>query len=157
MINSFLDRFKKPHLSADRKTMELALKGQCIPVIRKQGFKGSFPNFYREDEGFVALVNFQFISSGGSFCVNLAYTNPERSNIHPQSNTAAKNIRIYSINLNDRCRMGSVNGEDPWFCFGKTNYGMFRSKPIPVKDIALKCSQLFLSEAENWWLEKKNI
>ena len=52
-----------------RKAMERALKDQCVPTLRQARFKGSFPNFYREDNDFVALVNFQFSLSGGSFCV----------------------------------------------------------------------------------------
>src|SRR5262245_14610535 len=62
----------------DRKTMERALKDQCVPTLRLARFKGSFPNFYREDDDFIALVNFQFSLSGGSFCVNLSLRRPRK-------------------------------------------------------------------------------
>jgi hypothetical protein len=54
----------------DGADMERALKERCVPVLRRAGFRGSFPDFYRDTEGFVALVNVQVYSAGGSFCVN---------------------------------------------------------------------------------------
>lgn len=66
----------------DRQTIEEALRSKCVPTLRHAGFKGAFPNFYRDTEGFVALVSFQFFSSGGSFCVNLSFADPERRNIY---------------------------------------------------------------------------
>lgn len=50
-----------------RADMDNALKQGCVPLLRELGFKGSLPNLYRNVEGFVSLVNFQFFSSGGSF------------------------------------------------------------------------------------------
>ena len=52
--------FKNCMAEVDRKAMERALKGECVAALRRDGFKGSFPDFYRETDGFVALVNFQF-------------------------------------------------------------------------------------------------
>ena len=60
MFVKFFKKIGNPSGDADRKTMEVALKEHCIPVLRKRGFRGSFPNFDRESGNFVALVNFQF-------------------------------------------------------------------------------------------------
>jgi Domain of unknown function (DUF4304) len=50
----------------------------CVPELRRLGFKGSFPDLYRESSGFISVINFQFYSAGGSFCVNLSYTDSGR-------------------------------------------------------------------------------
>lgn len=42
------------------------------PVLRKQEFKGSSPNFRRNNEMNIDLITFQFNRSGGSFVVELA-------------------------------------------------------------------------------------
>jgi len=47
-------------MNVDRKQMESELKKHCVPFLKERGFKGSFQNMYREIDGFVSLVNFQF-------------------------------------------------------------------------------------------------
>ena len=69
-------------MSTDRSTMEKVLKEHCVPLLKEHGFKGGFPNLYRDTEGFVSLINFQFYSSGGSFCVNLSFADKQRENIY---------------------------------------------------------------------------
>lgn len=134
--------------------MELALKKHCLPVLRKKGFKGSFPNFYREKNKFVALINFQFYSSGGSFCVNLGYADPERKNVNfkPDKYNAANKLKVSSTRA--RRRLGAPIG-DNWFSFGTTSYNEYRGDPKPVDEIALTCCQLFLDDAEPWWKSKE--
>jgi hypothetical protein len=61
--------------------MTKALKDQCVPVLRKMGLKVLFPNFYRDDDGFVSLVNFQFNMAGEAFCIKFGFVAPERGNI----------------------------------------------------------------------------
>src|SRR5262245_66265686 len=96
----------------DRAAMERALKEQCVPVLRRAGFKGSFPDFYRDTEGFVALVNFQFYSSGGSFCVNLSYADPQRSNISFRPETPVRELKVSQAR--ERQRLGAPQG-DRWY------------------------------------------
>ena len=133
--------------------MEAALKAQCIPVLRDLGFKGTFPHYFRDTNDFVALVTFQFFSSGGSFCVNIGYADPQRKNVSFRPETKVKDLR--SSQTKDRYRLGAVQGGDRWFHFGKTSYEEFRGTPSPVTELALTCSQLFTSEAANWWLSKQ--
>lgn len=132
--------------------MEMALKEKCVPILRELGFKGSFPDYYRETRDFIALVNFQFFSSGGSFCVNLSYADPDRQNVEFRPHTDAKKLRI--SHTRERHRLGAVEG-DRWFSFGRTSYGECRGKPVPVAEIATICGQLLESEAEDWWRSKQ--
>ncbi len=127
-------------MDADRKTMETALKAICIPSLRKLGFKGSFPNFYRETDGFVSLVNFQFYSAGGSFCVNLGYADPQRRNVFYLPDTDTDKLKVSQTN--DKVRLGAAPEGDRWFSFGETSYQTYRGQPRSVEEIAMTCNEL---------------
>ena len=138
----------------DRETMERALRDSCVPVLREAGFKGSFPDFYRETEGFVALVNFQFYSSGGGLCVNLSYADPDRRNIYFRPEAEARKLRVSQTT--DHRRLGAPSqGGDRWFSFGATSYGEFRGKPVSVQELVETVNSLLTSEAESWWEAKR--
>ena len=135
-----------------RKDMEYALKEECIPLLRELGFKGSFPNFYRNKNGFISLINFQFFSSGESFCINLSYADSDRKNIYFRPDTEAKKLTVSQTT--DRIRLGSENG-DRWFSYGITNYGEYRGTPISPSDIIVTVNNLIKTQAEQWWLLKQ--
>ena len=137
----------------DRKAMERALKDGCVPELRRAGFRGEFPNFYRESEGFIALVNFQFYSAGGSFCVNLSFADPERTNIFFRPETQPSKLKVSQAN--ERIRLGSRVEGDNWYSFGKTTYGELRGQPIPVTDVLSNINELMASQAEDWWKLKR--
>jgi Domain of unknown function (DUF4304) len=139
-------------MSAERAEMMEMLKATCIPVMRALGFKGSFPCLYRDRDEFVALVEFQFHSAGGSFCVNLGYADPDRRNVYFKPETQPKALKISQTS--NSVRLGAIGGGDHWFCFGQTSYGDFRGTPRPAEEIAATCSALFVSEAEAWWTSK---
>ena len=137
-------------MGAAKEQLLLALKADCIPILRKAGFKGSFPDFYRASGDFVALVNFQFFSSGGSFCVNISYADPAREKVCFRPETEAKKLKVSQTT--ERHRLGATeNHRDSWFLFGKTSYGEFRGDPIPLKQLTSTLNDLFESEAEDWW------
>ncbi|WP_295531501.1 DUF4304 domain-containing protein [uncultured Thioclava sp.] len=139
-------------MSADKKAMEIALKVHCVPVLRKLGFKGSFPNFYRNNNDFISLVNFQFFSSGGSFCVNLSYADPQRRNVSYKPDADYRRLRVMHTHARGRIRLGAKNNVgDHWFHFGKTSYDQFRDNHSPVAELALTCSKLLETDAEQWW------
>jgi hypothetical protein len=140
-------------MNADRKTMEAGLKAACVPRLREMGFKGSFPNFFRETDGFVSLVSFQFFSAGGSFCVNLGYADPQRKNVYFQPDTEVQKLRVNQTR--ETVRLGAVDGGDCWFSFGETSYGEFRGQPRPVGDLAAICNELLASDAETWWRSRQ--
>ena len=140
-------------MSIDRKQMEIGLKSQVIPTLRKLGFKGSFPNLYREVNDFVSLINFQFFSSGGSLCINLSYADPERDNIFHKKDTEPKKLKV--MHTREQVRLGANNLEgDHWFSFGKTNYNEYRGEAIPLEQLTIEINQLIQSQAEEWWSEK---
>jgi len=132
--------------------MESELKDKCIPILRASGFKGSFPNFYRDKNGFISLINFQFFSSGGSFCVNLSYADPNRKNIYFRPDTELKKLTVSQTT--DSIRLGAVDG-DRWFSYGTTNYGEYRGIPITPSDIIITINNLIKTQAEPWWLLKQ--
>ena len=80
----------------ERKQMEIELKKHCIPILRELGFKGSFPDLYRDENDFVSLINFQFYSSGGSFCINISYADAARDNIYFQKRNRNKKTQSVS-------------------------------------------------------------
>jgi hypothetical protein len=138
----------------DRQTIEEALKSECVPALRRAGFKGAFPNFYRDTGGFVALVNFQFFSSGGSFCVNLSFADPERGNICFRPETAVSKLRVSQAK--ERTRLGASSaGNDKWYSYGVTSYGEYRGEPMPVQQLVATVNSLLQSQAELWWQEKR--
>jgi hypothetical protein len=66
-------------MNTERAEMEEQLKKHCVAFLRTRGFKGRFPDLYRDIYGFVSLINFQFFRSGGSFCVvSLTRIRPEK-------------------------------------------------------------------------------
>lgn len=138
----------------DRKTMEQALRSGCVPRLRRLGFKGSFPDFYRESDGFISLVNFQFYSAGGSFCVNLSYTDSDRNNIYFRPDTEIRKLRVKQTT--DRYRLGGPDWRDKWFSFGKTSYHVYRGTPIPPDELVSIINDLFVTEGERWWSAKNN-
>ena len=133
--------------------MELELKKHCVPLLKERGFKGSFPNMYRETEGFVSLINFQFFSSGGSFCINLSFSGPNRENVYFEKETKVKKLKVSQTS--ERVRLGSENLKgDNWFSFGKTSYGEYRGNPIPPQELTERINNLIESQAEPWWASK---
>ncbi len=137
-------------MSTDRPTMEKALKEQCVPLLKERGFKGSFPNMYRDTEGFVSLINFQFYSSGGSFCVNLSFADKGRENIYFRPDTEPKNLRVSQARVHARLGAPELRG-DRWFSFGKTNYDEHRGTPQNPTDIAAEINHLIDKVALPWW------
>lgn len=146
--------------------MTTALKDHCVPVLRKMGFNGSFPNFYRDDAGFVCLVNFQFGKLGEAFCINLGFADPERRNVATHcGDVEAKKLRVYMTGgliengnyLSGRWRVGSKPlGDDlfsdSWFTFAPGQYGQDRSVQAVYPDqLAQHCAALIADEAEIWW------
>ncbi|MEM7302035.1 MAG: DUF4304 domain-containing protein [Pseudomonadota bacterium] len=138
---------------ADRKAMEAALKEHCIPLLRKSGFRGSFPNFHRDVEGFVSLVNFQFYSAGGSFCVTISFADPQRKNVYIDPDTPPNKLKVSQTT--DQHRLGAAGDGDRWFCFGKTSDGDVRGGILPASRIAQACKNLLATDAKAWWDQKR--
>jgi Domain of unknown function (DUF4304) len=137
-------------MGTDRLTMEKALKEVCVPLLRERGFKGSFPNMYRETDGFVSLINFQFFSSGGSLCVNLSFADKQRENVYPRPETEPKNLKVSQTRVRARLGAPGLKG-DRWFSFGEIGYEKYHGSPQNPIDIAAEINQLFEQVAFPWW------
>jgi uncharacterized protein DUF4304 len=140
-------------MNTDRAEMENQLKKHCVSLLREKGFKGSFPDLYREADGFISLINFQFFSSGGSFCINISYAGRDRENVYFKKDTQAKRLKVSQTKF--RARLGAQNLiGDNWFSFGKTSYGEFRGKPQSPAELVDEINRLILTVAIPWWNEK---
>lgn len=58
-------------LPEHRKAMDAAIRAEFGPVLRRHGFRGSFPNWQRVAGDRIDLVGIQHLSSGGTFFVNI--------------------------------------------------------------------------------------
>lgn len=59
-------------MSLERNAMIASLKKTVIPRLRENGFKGSFPHFYRKTEQRADLLMFQFSMWGGVLYVEIS-------------------------------------------------------------------------------------
>ena len=137
-------------MSVTRIAMEGALKKRSVPLLRSHGFKGSFPNFYRDIDGFVSLINFQFYSAGGSLCVNISFADKLRENIYFRPETEPKRLSVSQGRIRARLSNGNL-GSDQWFSFGLTSYDEYRGTPTEPDEIAQEINQLIQSFALGWW------
>jgi len=152
--------------------MSSELKKHCVPVLREMGLKGSFPNFYRDVDGFVSLANFQFNALGEKFCINLGFADPERRNVvghckyfEPKKLRVSMTGGLYENEnyLSDRRRVGQQpigDGlfNDSWFFFAPKQYGGDRKEQaIDPGQLARHCAALLTQEAEEWWLGRRHF
>jgi hypothetical protein len=139
-------------MTIDKKKIESSLKQITVSYLREIGFKGSFPNFYRDENGFVSLINFQFYSAGGSFCVNVSYADPDRRNIYIYEDYEPKKLRVSQTREHIRLKTAP---DDDWFVYGETNYGVTRGTVKAPDDIATTIIKLLEQQAVVWLTSKK--
>lgn len=127
-----------------RSKADEALKSVVVPDLRVRGFKGTYPNFFRDRGGHVDLLTFQFKSSGGSFVCEISFADRERSNVTIYKNTEPKKLRTNQTRV--RLRLGSTPEQgvkDHWFCVESTD----------AAKVAQQVLALIESQGEPWWLE----
>ncbi|MGZ3182074.1 MAG: DUF4304 domain-containing protein [Telluria sp.] len=136
-----------------RKEMNEALKGVVVPVLRDLGFKGTFPNFYREAAGHVDLLSFQFRLAGGSFVVELSFADPARENVYIDKDAPANKLR--PSQTTKRFRLGAKSqGSDNWYSFEPV--GLFKRQPDYMK-IATLVADSISKQAVTWWTEQRHV
>lgn len=134
-----------------RQAMSVSLKNIVVPVLRRLGFKGSFPHFYRESDGHVDLVAFQFRLDGGSFVVELSYAEPDRQNVYFDKEAQVSKLRVSQTS--NRSRLGAERpGSDKWFSFEPS--GLFR-RQANYDQISAEVAELTDQQAVTWWTEKR--
>lgn len=142
-------------MDTSRAAMEKVLKEHCVPFLRELGFRGGFPDFYRNVDGFISLLNFQFFSSGGSFCVNISFADRQRENIYFKKDTEPKSLKVSQARKQARLGAPNLVG-DHWFSFGKTSYGEYRGEPQDPSDIARMVNGLVSEAAVPWWAQHES-
>jgi hypothetical protein len=136
-----------------RQAIDASLKINTVPLLRERGFKGSFPHFYREIDGHVDLLMFQFRLDGSSFVVEISYADPDRKNIYFRPEAATSKLQVSAATK--RYRLGSarkrkVDGE--WLSL---DCGPLTSQARHFQKLALKVNGLVLDEAEQWWFAQR--
>ena len=101
---------------ADRRQMLDALKAILIPVLKCDGFSGSFPHYRRRRPDLYDLVTFQFDRHGGGFVVEIARCLPSGIE-HPTGHVQAGKARAWDRHPNHRKRIKPRHGAgtDTWF------------------------------------------
>lgn len=134
-----------------RQAMNASLKNIVVPVLRRLGFKGSFPHFYRESDGQVDLLAFQFRLGGGSFVVELSYAEPDRRNVYFDKEAQVGKLRVSQTS--NRLRLGAQRpGSDNWFSFEQS--GMFKRQP-DYDQISAEVVELIEKQGDTWWTQKR--
>ncbi|UPO87324.1 DUF4304 domain-containing protein [Niallia sp. Man26] len=102
-------------LSDQRREMLTALKEVVIPVLRRQGFKGSLNHFRRRNKNNIDLITFQFNKWGGSFIVELAVCPKEATTMIWGKEILPNKVTAH--HMNNRYRLGSksIDQEGIWF------------------------------------------
>ena len=100
-----------------RKNMNQAIKEVIVPVLREQGFKGSFPHFRRKNNNNIDLLTFQFNRYGGSFVVELAVCPLDGVTMSWGEKVPPNKVTAHDVN--ERYRLGAKTKNDPgiWFDF----------------------------------------
>jgi hypothetical protein len=130
-----------------RRAMNDSLKNIVVPVLRKSGFKGTFPHFYRDTNGHVDLLTFQFNREGGSFVVEISYAEPGRENVYIYKETEVSKLRVSQTSKRFRLGARSTHS-DNWFSFEPA--GIFKRQPDP-DPISFKVAALIEEQALPWW------
>ena len=134
-----------------RKEMNDALKEVVVPVLRKLGFKGTFPHFYRELNQHVDLFSFQFRLAGGSFVAELSYAEPGRENVYIDKEAPVSKLR--AAQTSKRLRLGASGpGSDNWFSFEPV--GFFK-RQADYQNIASRVASSVEQQAKPWWDKKR--
>jgi hypothetical protein len=135
--------------------MTAALKQSLVPELRRRGFRGSFPHFYRLVPGGAHYLMIQFYSSGGSFVVEIAKCGPNGL----EGNRFGSELPLDKLNVpyfKERLRLGSdvaAGRSDHWFEFGPRSYDSPQvPRSLEFYDAVAQSVIPFLDrQGEAWW------
>ena len=129
-----------------RKDMIRALQRIAVPVLRKQGFSGSFPHFRRIGSNQIDLLTFQFDKRGGGFVAEAARCRIDGLTTYWGEHIPPQKVKAIHLHPNERLRLGSSPGQDHWFRYD--NHESVHS----VAESLLT----YLHQAEAWWTREAN-
>jgi len=109
------------------KQMRKALKEIVVPVLRQQGFTGSFPHFRRIRQSTIDLFAFQFDLYGGGFIIEIGWCDLAGFTTYWGKHIPPEKVRVWDVPFDRRERIqpGSGAGKDNWFRFDSPDPGAF--------------------------------
>ena len=133
-----------------------ALREHLAPSLRRRGFKGSVPHFYREhNDGLVDFLSVQFSKFGNAFAVNISTAKIDRDSLaNIEARSSAAKLRAAVAGPSERSRLGSeLVGRDCWYNFAAANTPSvdadgFRADP---EALATLVAALAAIEGECFW------
>jgi uncharacterized protein YcgI (DUF1989 family) len=103
---------------ASRDDMTEALRRVVVPVLKEQGYTGTFPHFRRIGPDQIDLLTFRFDKWGGGFVVEIGRCRPEGYTTSSGEHTPPDKVRTDDLHPDERFRLGAAaKGEDHWFRF----------------------------------------
>jgi len=96
-----------------------ALRAIVLPILRAQGFKGSFPHFRRPRDQGIDLLTFQFDRHGGGYVVELARCPIEGYVTHWGEVIGPDKVTAWDIpsKRRQRIKAKASSGTEGWFRF----------------------------------------
>jgi hypothetical protein len=137
-----------------RHEMDAALKSRAIPLLRKMGFKGSYPHFRRVLEKRVDTIGFQFSQLGPQFYIEIGVADPDGYTLLDGTHFPPETLKYYQcpvrvrigelpFNFDERSADSSANvarnsidaAESEW----ETLYLNYRKRAHPKENPADQC------------------
>ena len=106
-------------MNGRHKEMVAALKREVLPLLREQGFKGSFPHFRRHTGNAIDLITFQFDKWGGGFVIEIARSPPDGLVTPWRETIPPEKVKAWDVHPTGRKRIKATadQGVDGWFRF----------------------------------------
>ncbi|HKN21922.1 MAG TPA: DUF4304 domain-containing protein [Terracidiphilus sp.] len=142
--------------AGDRNAMEAQLKSAVVPILRGQGFRGSFPHFRPESEDRIDLLTLQFDRNGGGFVIEAACAPPEGITTYWGKVIEPQKITAWDIHPDKRRRIKAKEGSgtDSWFRYDQGDFDTCVKKvlgALPSAEIWLTLKHaLTVSETVNF-------
>lgn len=134
-------------MSAERDKMVAALKEHVVSVLKRRGFKGSFPHFRRPTDTAIHLLTFQFDKWGGGFVVEIASCSVDGVTMHWGERVPPAKVTAQHVNL--RLRLGATNEQsDHWFRYDRQPVLSFSD---PYERAAREVLPHLDGQAESFW------
>lgn len=123
-----------------RKLMIVELKRTVVPVLKQNGFQGSFPHFRRKRDDGLDLLTFQFHKWGGSFLIEIARCGPDGFITPWSTHIPADKVNAHNMYVRKRIRPDDHTRPERWFCFDDEPVTSAAESVLP-----------HLPRAEAWW------
>lgn len=143
-------------VSEHRAAMESALKDVLVPVLRAQGFRGSWPEWRRTVNNRVDLVQIQHLSSGGTFFVNIGQLPEGGFATGPFREKPVATLRLTQARARTRVQPQPLT--DGW-TFAPRLYEAEAAlgPPEAYANIARRCADRFLSWGLAWFDRPRSL